>query len=79
MIDRADHCMNLCKIKFYNSERFFNSDEARKVLFRRERFREKTKTRKTLFKTLTSTYGAKENGSYLGAFDNQLTLDALFE
>ena len=78
IIDRADQCMNLCEIKYYNSELLLKPDEAHKMLYRRERFKEVTKTKKTLFNTLLSVYGAKKNSSYMEAFDNQLTIDALF-
>lgn len=78
IIDRADRCMNLCEIKFHNSELTFSPEEARKAIFRRERFREVTKSTKTLFNTLISVYGARENPAYMEGFDNQLTIDALF-
>lgn len=78
IIDRADHCINLCEIKFYKSELIFNSEEAQKILSKRERFREITGTKKTLLNTLISVYGAKENAAYFEAFDNQLRINDLF-
>jgi len=45
---------------------------------RREIFREKAKTRKTLFNTLITPYGARDNKHYLSSVDKQLNLDALF-
>ena len=56
----------------------FDSSEANKVLFRRERFRKIAGTKKNLFNTLISVYGARENAHFLEAFDNQITLDPLF-
>jgi uncharacterized protein len=78
IIDRKDNCMNLFEIKFYNHEFSLSNEEAKKVMFRREKFRGIIKTKKTLFNTLISTYGAKENTNYLEAFDNQITVNDLF-
>ncbi|MCB1115666.1 MAG: AAA family ATPase [Chlamydiia bacterium] len=78
IIDRNDNAMNLCEIKYYNSVAHFSSESARKMNARRERFRVLTRSRKTLFNTLISVYGAEENSHYLEAFDNQITADAFF-
>jgi hypothetical protein len=42
-------------------------------------FRERTKTRKTLFLTMVTTYGVKNNNNYVGLVQNELTMDALFK
>ncbi len=52
--------------------------EAKKLNERREIFRERTKTRKSLFHTLLTPYGARLNRHYLSSVENQLNLDALF-
>jgi len=41
-------------------------------------FRERTKTRKTLFLTLVTTNGVKNTGNYVGLIQNEVTMDALF-
>jgi len=41
-------------------------------------FREQSKTRKTLFLTLVTTYGAKKSNNYTGLIQNEVTMDALF-
>lgn len=79
IIDRSDFCMNLCEIKFCNSELLFNTEETKKIIERKERFKKATGTKKTPINTLISIYGAKSNQSYLEAFDNQMTIEALFE
>ncbi len=78
VIDRADQCVNLCEMKFYNSIYTMTSEEA--FCFERKKrvFRSKTKTRKALFTTLITPHGAKENAHYLSSVDQQLTLDCLF-
>lgn len=78
VIDRADNCMNLCEIKFWNSQYVVSDSNAQKLNERREIFRENVKTRKTLFNTLITPYGARDNKHYLSSVDNQLNLDALF-
>ena len=78
VIDRADQCIHLCEIKFYNTEYKMTAAYAKKLNDRRELFREKTKTRKTIFNTLITPYGAINNQHYLSAIDQQLRLDDLF-
>lgn len=79
IIDRADKCMNLCEIKFYDDE--FVIDKAYAATLRRKKtlFREKSKTRKTLFTTMISTYGVKKNSLYFECVDQQLTMDVFFD
>lgn len=78
IIDRADHCMNLCEIKFWKSEYILTDLETKKLNEKREIFREQVKTKKSLFNILITPYGARINKHYLSAVENQLTLDALF-
>ena len=77
-IDRADNCINLCEIKFHNAkfkaDRKFVETQMNKI----EQFRNSTKTKKTLFTTLITTYGAEENPYYNEIVDNQLTMNDLF-
>lgn len=78
VIDRADQCINLCEIKFWNSEFVVNELYGKALNQRRDIFREDVKTKKTLFNTLITPYGARDNQHYLSSVDNQLTLNALF-
>ncbi|MCB1117530.1 MAG: ATP-binding protein [Chlamydiia bacterium] len=78
IIDRADHCINLCEIKFCSKEFKMTKAYADRLNERRETFRDQTKTRKTLINTLITPYGAATNQHYLASIDEQLTLDDLF-
>lgn len=78
VIDRADKCINLCEVKFYNGEYIISEDYAKRLEKKKQIFREQTRTRKTLFITLITPYGAQKNRHYLSAVDNQLTMDILF-
>lgn len=78
IIDRADNCINLCEIKFYHQPYQMTQKEAELISQRREIFRETTKTKKSVFNTLITTYGAIENDAYLRVIDNQITMNELF-
>lgn len=78
VIDRADSCINLCEIKFCEGPYRVSREYAERLLKKKNLFREKTKTRKALFTTLITPYGAIEDECYLSVVDNQLTMDALF-
>jgi hypothetical protein len=77
VIDRDDSCINLCEIKFYNDEIVLTQSQVEAFDEKLKIFREKTGTKKTLFKTLITTYGLKEN-SYFSAIDQVITLKDLF-
>ena len=78
IIDRADRSVNLCEIKYSNSEFTIDKDYAKKLERKKLIFREKTGTKKTLFTTMITTYGTKTNKYYNSIVDNQLTMDDLF-
>ncbi len=78
IIDRADNCINLCEIKYYNKPFQLSKADANKLHNRKYIFKEHTNTRKALFSTLITTYGAEKNPNYLASVDNQITMDALF-
>lgn len=78
LIDRADQCINLCEIKFYNDEINLTKEDAEKLRRRRTRFLQFSKTRKTVFNTLITTYGINSNQHSLGQVDYEVTMDALF-
>jgi hypothetical protein len=42
-------------------------------------FLENTKTKKSVFLTMLTTFGVKENEHYVGKVQNQINMDALFE
>lgn len=79
VIDRADNCINLCEMKYHDAEFTIDKEYSKKLKNKKNIFKEKTKTRETLFTTMITTYGVKENGHYLSAVDNQLTMDDLFK
>lgn len=78
IIDRADHCINLCEIKFHKTEWVLNKKDAENLEKRKEVFQAQTKTKKTLFNTLITSYGAQKNSQYIRVVDQQLTMNDLF-
>jgi hypothetical protein len=79
LLDRADHCINLIEIKFYRSELSLDKKDAYNLAQKRRIFQDITKTRKTVFITLMTTFGAKKNEYYLNHVQNQLEMGCLFE
>lgn len=77
VIDRDDHCINLCEIKFHNHEIALTRLQANILEKKKRIFQEKTGTKKTLFTTLITTYGLKEN-AYASYVDQVVTLKDLF-
>ncbi len=78
VIDRADQCANLCEIKFSNAPFEMTKSYAKELQIKKEIYRQKTQTRKALFTTLITPYGAIINDSYLSVVDNQIIIDELF-
>lgn len=78
IIDRDDQCINLCEIKFSDLEFTVTKEYAEKLNRKKAIFREVTKTKKALFTTLITTYGAIENANYHSCIQKQLTMNALF-
>jgi AAA+ ATPase superfamily predicted ATPase len=78
LIDRADDCINICEIKFCNSEFVIDRHYAEQLERKKAVFQRITKTKKTIFLTLITPFGVVKNEHYIGLVDQQLTMDALF-
>ncbi|RYZ45755.1 MAG: ATP-binding protein [Sphingobacteriales bacterium] len=78
LIDRSDHTINICEIKFYAEELTIDKAYAAELRQKLDVFREKVRTRKTLFLTLITTYGVKENIHFNSLVQQSLDMNALF-
>lgn len=78
LIDRQDMCINLCEIKFSNTEFEITKSYAKELQSKINIFRNKTKTSKTLFLTMVTTFGIKNAESHMGLIENEIQMDALF-
>lgn len=79
LIDRNDHVINLCEMKFYHAEYTITKSTAMQLRNRIANFKQYSKTKKQVFLTFLTTFGVKENQHSLGIVDVSLTMDDLFE
>lgn len=78
LLDRQDHCINLCEMKFSSGEFLIDKKYAAELDNKTRVFREQTKTKKTIFPTLITTYGVKKNDYYPGRVQAELNMEDLF-
>ena len=78
VIDRSDHYVHLCEMKFSSSPFTISKEYEMRLRNRIGIFREQTKTKKTLFTTFVTTYGIKPSVNS-GIVNQEITLDDLFE
>lgn len=78
VIDRRDQVINLCEMKFsineFEIDKKYDADLRNKI----GTFKTETKTRKSVFMTLITTFGLQQN-QYSGNVQNDLKMDILFE
>ncbi|MCQ2207852.1 MAG: ATP-binding protein [Paludibacteraceae bacterium] len=77
LIDRADSIIDLCEMKYSNTQYTITESYAERLTNRRELFRETTKTKKALHLVLVTTYGIKRN-AYSNVAQNEVTSEDLF-
>jgi uncharacterized protein len=78
LIDRADHVINLCEIKFHNTKFTIDKNYAEEILTKVNAFAEDTKTRKSIFVTFITSYGLVSNQYSKQLVQNELSMDHLF-
>lgn len=78
LIDRADQCINICEIKFSSTEFIITKAYTEQLRKKLAVFTATTKTRKTLFLTMISTYGITKNVYSTGLVHQSFTMDYLF-
>lgn len=78
LIERADHVINMCEMKFYGEEFTVNKSYYQKLSQRQKLLSEQLKKRQVIHSTLVTTYGLKYN-EYSGAFQRVIKMDALFQ
>lgn len=77
IIDRNDKTINLCECKYYNDTFMMTKDYENHLRSRRNAFVQSVKTKKNVFNTLITSYGAEKNEYYLDVIDNELTVSDL--
>jgi hypothetical protein len=78
LISRDDGIINLCEMKFYNTEYTINKAEYENLKRKILEFRQDYKTRKNIYLTLITTYGVVKNAYYLELVGGDLKIDCLF-
>ena len=78
VIERADKVINLCEMKYCDSEYELDKEEAQRLRDRRNAFIKETGTRYACRLTLVAPFGLKRN-THSGIIDNVVTLDDLFQ
>jgi hypothetical protein len=78
LIDRDDHVINLCEMKFYNSKFALDKKYAFEIAEKGNIFRQSTDTKKSIFNTFITTYGLIENPYSRQYIQNELIADNLF-
>lgn len=79
IIDRGDNSINICEIKFSNTEYEVTKRDTKNLENKKRVFQYHTKTKKHLFVSLITTYGVVENANRLNSIDQVVVLNQLFE
>jgi len=79
LFDRRDFCISICEMKFSNSIFTIDKTYAAELIQKRDVFKNKTKTSKTLFIVMVSTFGTQNNAYKTGLVQNDIILENLFK
>ena len=79
VIDREDDVINLCEIKFYNQEFSIDQDYFNILRNKENQYRTATKTKKSIYTAMVTTWGVKTNQYSKAIVSNTLTMQYLFE
>jgi len=78
LLDRQDHCINICEMKFAGDEFVIDNKYARELDNKVKVFKEQTKSKKAIFPTMVTTYGTKKNIHYHGRVVAEVLMKDLF-
>ncbi len=79
LLDRKDMVINLCEMKYSESEFMIDKSYAAALENKRDVFKRQTKTKKSIFLTFVTTFGIKDNEYARRLIQNSITMDALFK
>lgn len=79
VIKRNDHWINLCELKFYNSEYKIGKNEFENLKNKVEKFKNETGTKDAVVITMMTTYGVQKNEYFHQIVENNFTMEILFE
>lgn len=78
LLDRRDHTINLCEMKFATGEFTIDKKYAAELGSKEAVFKEQTKTKKTTFVTMITTYGVKKNEYSDRLIQGEVIMEDLF-
>ncbi len=78
LLDRKDRTINICEIKFTNSRFIIDKKYAAELLSKEKVFKAQTKTKKTTFLTMVTTYGVKQNSYSDQLIQGEVVMNDLF-
>lgn len=78
LFDRQDFCISICEMKFSNTTFTIDKTYAAELVQKTDVFKNKTKTRKTLFIVMVTTFGTQDNSYKVGLVQNDIKLEDLF-
>lgn len=78
LIDRNDSVINLCEMKYANTEFTLDKKYEETLRNKKQAFVQETKTRKSIHLTMVTTYGVKRN-EYSGIIQSEVMIDDLFK
>jgi uncharacterized protein len=79
LIDRKDFVINICEMKYSESEFIIKKAYADELENKKNVFHQETGTKKSLFITLVTTFGVKVNEYFTKHVQNSITMDVLFD
>jgi hypothetical protein len=79
VIKRDDHWINLCEMKFHNSEYTIEKNELENLRNKVALFKKETKTKDVVVVTMITTFGITQNENFHEIVENSFTMDILFE
>ncbi len=79
LIDRQDLCINICEMKFSTTPFEITKSYAENLRQKLTVFKTVSKTRKTLFLTMITSFGVSNVNQYPGLVQKTLTMDELFK
>ena len=77
MIERDDHVINACEIKYYSTAFAVDKQYYQDLLGRQELLTSMISPKSSVYQTIISTYGLKKN-EYSGIFTQSVTMEDLF-
>jgi hypothetical protein len=78
LLDRQDHCINLCEIKFSAEDFVIDKRYAGEFENKFRVFKSQTETRKTIFPTMITPYGVRKNDYYTSLIQAEVQATDLF-